>query len=36
VSRNPALILIYIWLAVFLAYVGWLFYVAYIRDRGKW
>lgn len=35
-SHNPGLIFIYVWLIVFLAYVGWLFYRAYIKDRRRW
>ena len=34
-SHNPALIIIYCLLVVFLLDVAWLFYVAYIRDRRK-
>jgi len=34
-SHNPALIFVYVCLAVFIIDVLWLFYVAYIRDRRK-
>lgn len=35
-STKPAMLIIYALLAVFVADIVWLFYVAYIRDRRKW
>lgn len=35
-STDPALLLIYGWLAVFLIYVGWLFWTAFRKGGPKW
>lgn len=35
-SHAPALVFVYVLLAIFFIDVAWLFYVAYIRDRRKW
>lgn len=35
-STNPALVFIYIWLGIFIAYIAWLFWTANRRGGPRW